>query len=105
MENSAQIMNSFQSMGRLINNNAGNVNFEQMSSNMQNFERTMDELLINTKMIEEMMGQNGPVADTQADDMLQVLKGQLALEENNQINEAALIHQREIEYANNLKKL
>ena len=55
-------------------------------------------------MMEEMMSQNTN-ADTTADNMLEVLKGELAMETNNQVNEAALIQQKEVEFQDNLKKL
>lgn len=43
--------------------------------------------------------------DQTADNMLDVLKGELAMETANQVNEAALIQQKEIEFQENLKKL
>lgn len=43
--------------------------------------------------------------DTTADNMLDVLKGELAMETANQVNEAALIQQKEMEFQENLKKL
>ena len=46
-----------------------------MSGNLQNFEKTMDEMVINGKMMEEMMNSTNGVADNTAEDMLQVLKG------------------------------
>lgn len=51
-----------------------NPNFEVMSNNMANFEKCMDDILINGKMMEEMMSQNVST-DNQADAMLDVLKG------------------------------
>lgn len=49
--------------------------------------------MINTKMMEELMTQD-QTTDTTADQMLNVLKGELAMETENQVNEAALIQQR-----------
>lgn len=46
-----------------------------MSGNLQNFEKTMDDMLINGKMMEELMNSSNGVADNTAEDMLQVLKG------------------------------
>ena len=46
-----------------------------MSGNLQNFEKTMDDMLINGKMMEELMNSTNGVADNTAEDMLQVLKG------------------------------
>ena len=65
-----------------------------MSGNLQNFEKTMDDMLINGKMMEELMNSSNGVADNTAEDMLQVLKGELAMDTANQVNEAALIKQQ-----------
>jgi hypothetical protein len=45
----------------------------------------MDDILINGKMMEELMSQNTNT-DTTADNMLEVLKGELAMETANQVN-------------------
>jgi len=58
---------------------SNNPNFELMSNNLQNFEKTMDDMLINGKMMEELMQNQGGVVDSTAEDMLQVLKGELAM--------------------------
>lgn len=71
---------------------------------MQNLEKCMDDMMINTKMMEELMSQDQN-ADSTADQMLNALKGELAMETENQVNEAALIQQNEIEFQENLKKL
>lgn len=42
-------MNSFQQMAQIANLN--NPNFEMMSNNMSNFEKCMDDILINGKMM------------------------------------------------------
>lgn len=42
------------------------------------------------------MQNQGGVVDSTAEDMLQVLKGELAMETSNQVNEAALIKQKEM---------
>ena len=76
-----------------------------MSGNLQNFEKTMDEMLINGKMMEELMNSSNGVADNTAEDMLQVLKGELAMDTANQVNEAALIKQQEMAFQEDLKKL
>lgn len=86
-------MNSFQQMAQIANYN--NPNFEMMSNNLTNLEKCMDDILINGKMMQEMMSQNTNT-DTTADNMLEVLKGELAMETANQVNEAALIQQKEM---------
>lgn len=62
-------------------------------------------MLINGKMMEELMNSSQGVADSTAEDMLAVLKGELAMETANQVNEAALIKQKEMEFQEDLKKL
>ena len=64
----------------------------------------MDDILINGKMMEELMAQNTNT-DTTAENMMEVLKGELAMDAANQVNEAALIQQKEMEFQENLKKL
>ncbi len=103
MKNNETIMNSFQSMANAVGY-VNNPNFEQMAGNMQQFEKTMDDMLINTKMMEELMNQNSQT-DSTADNMLDALKGELAMETANQVNEAAMIQQKEMEFQENLKKL
>ena len=71
---------------------------------MQNLEKCMDEMMINTKMMEELMTQD-QTTDATADQMLNVLKGELAMETENQVNEAALIQQNEMKFQDELKKL
>ena len=51
------------------------------------------------------MNSTNGVADSTAEDMLAVLKGELAMETANQVNEAALIKQQEMEFQEDLKKL
>lgn len=105
MQNNEAIMGSFNKMTNMLQYSNTNPNFESMSNNLQNFEKTMDEMLINGKMMEELMNSTNGVADSTAEDMLGVLKGELAMETANQVNEAALIKQQEMEFQEDLKKL
>ena len=102
MDSNEKVMGSFQQMAQIAGMN--NPNFEVMSNNMANFEKCMDDILINGKMMEEMMSQN-TTTDQTADNMLDVLKGELAMETANQVNEAALIQQKEMQFQDDLKKL
>jgi hypothetical protein len=102
MDSNEKIMGSFQQMAQIAGFN--NPNFETMSNNLSNFEKCMDDILINGKMMEELMSQNTNTDQT-ADNMLDVLKGELAMETANQVNEAAIIKQKELEFQDNLKKL
>ena len=51
MESNEQIMGSFQKMANIVGQNT-NPNFENMANSMQNMEKCMDEMMINTKMME-----------------------------------------------------
>ena len=93
MQNNEAVMKNFNSMSNMLGQN-NNPNFEVMSNNLQNFEKTMDDMLINGKMMEELMNSSNGVVDSTADDMLGALKGELAMETANQVNEAALIKQK-----------
>jgi charged multivesicular body protein 1 len=85
MQNNQAIMGSFDKMTQMLNY-SNNPNFEMMSNNLQNFDKTMDEMLINGKMMDELMNNQNGIVDSTADDMLQVLKGELAMETSNQVN-------------------
>jgi hypothetical protein len=104
MQNNQAIMGSFDKMAAMLNY-SNSPNFEVMSTNLQNFEKTMDEMMINGKMMEELMSSQNGIVDSTAEDMLHVLKGELAMETSNQVNEAALIKQKEMEFQEDLKKL
>lgn len=78
MQNNQQIMGSFQKMANIVGQ-TNNMDFESMANNMQNLEKCMDEMMINTKMMEELMTQD-QTTDATADQMLNVLKGELAME-------------------------
>jgi len=78
LHNNQAIMGSFDKMAQMLSY-SNNPNFELMSNNLQNFEKTMDDMLINGKMMEELMQNQGGVVDSTAEDMLQVLKGELAM--------------------------
>ncbi len=51
MQNNQQIMTSFQKMAALVGG-AMNPNFQQMANNMQSLQKCMDEMTINSKMME-----------------------------------------------------
>lgn len=85
LQNNEAIMGSFNQMTNMLGY-ANNPNFEVMSNNLQNFEKTMDDMLINGKMMEELMNSNNGMVDSTADDMLNVLKGELAMDTANQVN-------------------
>ena len=54
-------------------------NIENMAANLEVFERTMDEMMINGKVMDEMMNKNSNT-DSTADSMMDKLKMEMALE-------------------------
>lgn len=50
MDSNEKVMESFNKMAQIAGIN--NPNFETMSNNLSNFERCMDEIMINGKMME-----------------------------------------------------
>jgi charged multivesicular body protein 1 len=54
-------------------------NIENMAQNLETFERAMDEMTVNGKVMDEMMNKNSN-ADAVADNMMEKLKMEMALE-------------------------
>jgi len=50
LQNNQTIMGSFEKMTTMLGY-SNNPNFEMMSNNLQNFEKTMDDMLINGKLM------------------------------------------------------
>ena len=65
-----------------------------MANNMGNFEKCMDDILINGKMMEQMMEQNMGTENATAENMLKGLKEELAMDAKNQVNEAAIMREK-----------
>ena len=61
---------------------------------MGNFEKCMDDILINGKMMEQMMEQNMGTENATAENMLKGLKEELAMDAKNQVNEAAIMREK-----------
>ena len=56
-------------------------NFEKMAYSMNQFDENMTKMTVNQKMMEEMMGQQTLSTDPMADEMLNILKQDIAMEE------------------------
>ena len=77
--NSNQIMmGSFNKIVNLLHYSK-QPNIENMAANLQLFENTMDEMMINGKVMDEMMNKNSNT-DSTADNMMEKLKMEMALE-------------------------
>ena len=55
MKNNEMFMNSFSALTNAASQQMGNFNFETMGNQMDFFNNKMDELMINNKMMGEMM--------------------------------------------------
>lgn len=65
-------MKNFNMMGQMANQM--NPNFEQMANSMSQFEESQTKMMINQKMMEELMNQQTSSSDPMADEMLNALK-------------------------------
>lgn len=86
-------------------------NIENMAMNLETFERTMDEMTVNGKVMDEMMNKNSNT-DAVADDMMTKLKMEMALEvicsliqTGTQIDEAAKLRAKELQDQEFMDKL
>ena len=78
-------MNTFGQLSHAVSTQMNQVDTMNMAQNMQMFNDKMDETLINNKMMTEMMSNNDVAVDTNADQMLDVLKQEVAMEEQNKM--------------------
>lgn len=69
------------------------MNFEQMSGQLEAFNNKMDEMMINNKMMTEVMSSNEVGNDSVVEDMKNVLQNEIAMEEKNK-----LIEKEKVEY-------
>lgn len=78
-----------------------------LANNLQSFESTMDEMLVNGKVMDEMLNK-GSNTDSVADSMMEKLKLEMAMETEAELNSAAKLRmkeQQDQEFLNNMKKL
>lgn len=69
----------FGNMARVMNQQMNSLDAVQMSQSMQTLNQQMDTMMINNKMMGEMMQQDSLVQDATADQMLNVLKQEIAM--------------------------
>ena len=58
MKNNEQMINGFTNLTNLASNSMGTFNFEKMSTQMEAFNTKMDDMMINNKMMGEIMNGN-----------------------------------------------
>ncbi len=84
MQNNEKMVNTFTSMTNVVSQQMNNLDMAKMGEQMQLFNDKMDEVLINNKMVTEMM-QGNDVVDNNVDHMLDALKQEIAVEDNTKI--------------------
>ena len=78
-QNNQIMMGSFNKITHLLNYSK-QPNIEIMANDLQRFENVMDEMLVNGKVMDEIMNKNTLSSDSTAEAMMQNLKMELALE-------------------------
>lgn len=104
------MMGNFNKIANLLGN-SNQPNIENMALNLDIFEKTMDEMTVNGRVMDEMMNKNSN-ADSLADDMMGKLKMEMALEvffymtqTGTQIDDAAKLRAKELQDKEFLDKL
>ena len=87
MKNNEQLINNFTSLTNVASQSMGNFNFETMSNQMEMFNNKMDEMMINNKMMTEIMSGTEVGNDAVVEDMKNVLQQEIAMEEKNKLME------------------
>ena len=74
MKPNEQTVAMFGKMAQVMNQQMNSVDAVQMAQSMESLNQQMDNIMINNKMMGEMMQQNTLAEDATADQMLNVLK-------------------------------
>ena len=74
------MINSFSNLAQVANQQMGSFNFENMSNQLEMFNNKMDEMMINNKMMTEIMSTQEAGTDNVVEDMKNVLQQEIALE-------------------------
>lgn len=76
----------FGKMSHAINQQMNSVDAVKMAESMETLNQQMDSMMINNKMMGELMQQNTLTEDATAEQMLNVLKQEITLEDMNNMN-------------------
>lgn len=79
MKNNELFVNSFSRLAQAATQQMGNFDATTMANQMELFNTKMDEMMINGKMITEIMNTGETQTDAIAGDMMDVLKQEIAL--------------------------
>lgn len=93
MRSNEQMVNSFSNLTQVASQQMGNFNFEKMATQLDVFNNKMDEMMINNKMMGEIMNSNEISNDAVVEDMKNALQAEIAMEEKNR-----LLEQEKVEY-------
>jgi len=74
MKSNEQTVAMFGKMAQVMNQQMNSVDAVKMAQSMESLNQQMDNIMINNKMMGEMMQQNTLAEDATADQMLNVLK-------------------------------
>lgn len=74
MKSNEQTVAMFGKLAQVMNQQMNSVDAVQMAQSMESLNQQMDNIMINNKMMGEMMQQNTLAEDATADQMLNVLK-------------------------------
>ena len=74
MKNNEMFINSFNTLANAASQQMGNFNFENMSTQMDLFNQKMDEMMINNKMVGEIMNTQVIGHDAMVDEMKEALQ-------------------------------
>lgn len=74
MKNSENMVEMFGKMSHAINQQMNSVDAVKMAESMETLNQQMDSMMINNKMMGELMQQNSLTEDSTAEQMLNVLK-------------------------------
>lgn len=87
MKNNELFVNSFSRLAQAATQQMGNFDAATMANQMELFNNKMDEMMINGKMVTEIMNTGEAQTDGVANEMLDVIKQEIALEEKNKLYE------------------
>lgn len=76
----------FGKMSNAVNQQMNSLDTVKMAQSMDMLNQQMDNMMINNKMMGELMNQDSLTEDATADQMLNVLKQEIALEDSNNLN-------------------
>ena len=86
MKNNEKMVQTFSNMTQLVSQQMGQMDTVKMAENMGMFNEKMDEIMINNKMMTEVMNQDD-MGINNTDDMLNALKQEIAMEDQTKLIE------------------